>query len=112
MTYTKAILKLLRDGVPRTTAQMAEVVGITLEQAKHVVDYLRDTRRIDPDPHTYTITVRGIKSADRKPFKQPSRSKKPDERILRAGERKQIAADVVQRAVTSRHALDSAWGGR
>lgn len=111
MTATKTLLKLLGEGKPRSIAELAEMTGMTAYKVTYTIDYLRDIGQIAPTPRTYTVTPLGKERLAGKKMKpRPSRKRKNDERVLRSGERRRLAEQVVERAMHKRGALAEAWG--
>jgi DNA-binding IclR family transcriptional regulator len=64
MTITAQVLDLLSDATPRTTSEIAALVGITTAQAHDIVRYMVHRGVIASAERPYIITLHGLEQAD------------------------------------------------
>lgn len=119
MTNTKAIGKLLADGVPRTAKQIAEEVGISHVKVRSAIHELSGNGRMvinrSVRPGLYSLTQLGMEfAADRPVTEQAALERKRIEmarrRQLERERSNYTGTNVIQHALQSRPVLQSIWG--
>lgn len=121
MTNTKAIGKLLADGVPRTAKQIAAEVGIPAEKVRTSIHELSSNGRMTVDhsvrPARYGLTQLGMEFAANRPCREEATRER--KRVAQARRRKLersrenvTTTNLMQHALQSRPVLQSVWGAR
>ncbi|RYE43947.1 MAG: hypothetical protein EOP24_26220 [Hyphomicrobiales bacterium] len=117
MKITKQITALLMDGKPRSAQDLCEALGLTAVQVKTAMSSLHKHSHIVRTPITYRLTESGERHAT-KPASRTEQARivhnlKQANRRERAKEEAAARTDpdaMVNRALSSRPALQMAWG--
>lgn len=115
MNKCKEIAKLLADGQPRTGDQVRAVLELTRDEFLSAMTTLRLKGFAESVPITYSITKSGKKYAAHVPKSAAARMRKSrDLEAKRQAREESMQAKaletIVSRAVSSRPALQQAWG--
>lgn len=85
MTTTKDFLRaLLIDGEPRTTLEIAEILGVSELDARMSICNWRRDGYLESAPVVYTITPKGRAKAGHQPKAKPPKASRADEMVRAA----------------------------
>ncbi len=115
MIYTKQLMRLLADGKPRNVKTICQEMGLAESQVRAALQSLARHGHSTVAPKTYELTPKGLETISKRTEQQEAllereRSKQYLRRQRVKAEEIERTLPVVERALSSRPALQQAWG--